>query len=135
MNYHTRKWWLIAIGWCLLIAFATRAPFLTGDATEAMLDVSLWNAEIVNYLLRKGAHVTAFGLLALFFWLAMRGKRYSYVLAWCLASLYGAMDEWHQSFLPERTSSISDVFIDSGGALVMLLIVYFVYSRHSDRKR
>lgn len=37
------------------------------------------------------------------------------------AMLYGLSDEWHQSFIPERTSSLGDWVADSLGAAVCIL--------------
>jgi VanZ family protein len=34
-----------------------------------------------------------------------------------LAALYGATDEWHQSFVPGRSSDINDWYADAAGAL------------------
>jgi VanZ family protein len=31
-------------------------------------------------------------------------------------------DEWHQSFVPNRTSSVKDVLIDATGALIVLVL-------------
>ena len=39
-------------------------------------------------------------------------------------ALVASCDEWHQTFLPNRTGSPWDVLLDCCGALVMLLIVY-----------
>jgi VanZ family protein len=44
-----------------------------------------------------------------------------------------SLDEWHQSFLPNRTSSPWDVLLDCSGALAMLLIAYI--SAHIFRRR
>ena len=38
--------------------------------------------------------------------------------AWGIASAYGATDEWHQSFVPGRSSDIHDWYADSAGALI-----------------
>ena len=35
-----------------------------------------------------------------------------------IASAYGASDEWHQSFVPGRSSDINDWYADSVGALM-----------------
>jgi VanZ family protein len=35
-----------------------------------------------------------------------------------------SLDEWHQSFLPNRTSSPTDVLIDCCGATMLILITY-----------
>ncbi|WP_169801141.1 VanZ family protein [Halalkalibacter krulwichiae] len=121
----TTIWWCVALIWCLGIAIATRQPFLTGDATEELVRNPFFDSAIVNYFGRKFVHVAAFGLLALFFWLALEGKKYRYVLAWGLATAYGAVDEWHQSFIPERSGLFSDVLIDSAGAVLVLGAVYW----------
>ena len=35
-----------------------------------------------------------------------------------LAIVYGVSDEWHQSFVPERSADAADVLADAIGALV-----------------
>src|SRR5690625_4940214 len=92
-------WWVVAILWCLIIAFATRNPFFTGSSTEQLLTNPFFDSWLLNIILRKTGHVAAFGLLAGFIWLALMGKKYHYSGAWFLATLYGAIDEWHQSFI------------------------------------
>ncbi len=45
------------------------------------------------------------------------------LLALALTVLYACSDEWHQRFIPGRTSCVRDVVIDSLGALLALLVV------------
>jgi len=61
----------------------------------------------------KLAHFGAYALLSL---LLVKGG-FSAPTAVILASLYGAGDEWHQSFVPGRDASIGDVLADAAGAL------------------
>jgi VanZ family protein len=35
-----------------------------------------------------------------------------------MASLYGVFDEWHQSFVPGRYASLTDVALDVAGAVL-----------------
>lgn len=51
---------------------------------------------------------------------------------WLLGSLYGVFDEWHQSFVPGRDSSFSDVVVDSL-ATALTLAACFVALRRRDR--
>jgi hypothetical protein len=45
------------------------------------------------------------------------------VIAWILAILYSATDEFHQSFVPGRNPSLWDIFLfDNGGAILGLWI-------------
>jgi VanZ family protein len=45
------------------------------------------------------------------------------LLAAALASLYGVADEWHQSFVPGRTSDVLDWTADTVGALAGAALV------------
>jgi VanZ family protein len=45
-----------------------------------------------------------------------------------------SLDEWHQTFLPNRTGSPWDVLLDCCGALTLQLIVY-VFMRITRPKR
>lgn len=40
------------------------------------------------------------------------------VLALCIASGYGAFDEWHQSLVPGRSSDVLDWYADTIGAVI-----------------
>lgn len=45
------------------------------------------------------------------------------LLPWAIAAVYAATDEFHQLFVPGRSGQISDVILDSAGALAGLLIL------------
>ena len=53
--------------------------------------------------------------------------------AWIMASLYGATDEFHQSFIPERDASFSDLLIDMMGAMIFVLFLYWIRKRNLPR--
>ena len=67
-------------------------------------------------VLRKGAHMTEFGLLTLLWWRAL-GRP---APAAAIAIAYAISDEWHQSFVPTRHGSPVDVLIDTAGVLLAI---------------
>lgn len=119
-------WWGAAILWCLMIAFATRNPFFTGDSTGDLLSNFFFDSVILNIILRKAGHMVAFGVLAVFCWLALPNNKYRYVIAWLLATFYGAVDEWHQSYIPNRDGIFTDVLYNSAGAFLAMIFVMIV---------
>lgn len=130
-------WGLAAISWCLMIAVATRLTIFTGSSTERMFTNPFLDAAVVNFFLRKSVHLAAFGLLAILCWMALRGASFRFIKAWALASGYGLIDEWHQSFMPERTALFTDVLINAAGAALALLAVWaaLFFLRKRSKKR
>ena len=57
-----------------------------------------------------------YGLLALSYLHAFDTDIRKWKLIWLLAILYAVLDELHQSFVPGRGATMSDVGIDSIGA-------------------
>ena len=74
--------------------------------------------EILTFCVRKGAHMTEFGLLGLF-WL---GTLRLYPAAFAAASVYAATDEVHQLFSGGRAGRVTDWLIDSAGILLFLTL-------------
>jgi VanZ family protein len=131
--FKKRIYWLLALGWCLGIYFFTASPVSTGESSgtllQTVLPLSPDAARELNYVIRKGAHLATFGLLGILLLQAFGGRKGAPIYAWALATLYGAADELHQGFVPGRTSLLSDVAIDSGGALAAILLFLWVRSR------
>ena len=89
-------------------------------------------------------HFAAYGVLGLCLaWGATQGLRQRLsgrmaLLMILIGMLYGASDEWHQSFVPGRTTSFSDWAADSLGAAASILgwLFYQVRSlRRSQRMK
>ena len=82
-----------------------------------------------DFLAKKAAHILGYALLASAYLYAIGGERISRTqlfFALVLAIVYACSDEWHQRFTPGRTSSITDVFIDTIGSVIGLAISYLV---------
>jgi VanZ family protein len=84
-----------------------------------------------EFLVRKTAHVTFFGLLALLFYLNLPSRKGRYLRAVLLTGVFAFTDELHQAFILNRDGRLADVLLDTaGGAAVMLLL----YGWHRYRK-
>lgn len=55
-------------------------------------------------------------------------------VSWAIAAAYAATDEFHQLFVPGRSGQVSDVILDSAGALAGLLILALVRKIMSRRR-
>jgi VanZ family protein len=99
----------------------------------------------VHHLIRKTGHFVGYGLVSLAFFYSWRQTlrrmavkhwtlwRRASVLAVLCTLLIAISDEFHQSFLPSRTSSPVDVCIDLCGAvaaqLLLLAIIQLFFRR------
>ena len=105
-----------------------------------------YNIQLTEYQVRKLAHITEFCVLGFFLVLCLRAytKRLIAFCAWpLLIGLFIAVsDEFIQSFVPGRSSSVRDVFIDFIGvsfgtcvAIFILLILRFLFWLFFSRRR
>ncbi len=94
----------------------------------------------IHHYLRKSGHFIGYGLIGLAWlrawWMTLPHSRFvpDALLAMAGTALIASADEFHQSFLHNRTSSPWDVLIDCSGALVLQLMVY-IFMRLSHPKR
>jgi len=110
-------YWLPAVTWALLIAGLSHLP---GDDLPS---VELPFAD-------KLVHAGLYAVLTAFTMLGFRRAQGSSpvraaVYAFCVACIYGAIDEYHQSFVDHRSTSIVDWIADVAGAALAS-----VYARH-----
>lgn len=73
-------------------------------------------------------HMGMFGLLGICMWwaLGMNTRLLNRERTWYaigITTLYGVIDEFHQSFVPGRDTSIFDVLADFAGATLAVLII------------
>jgi VanZ family protein len=77
-------------------------------------------ADVLHGFQHRFAHAIAFGLLALLARWAFDGLPRANVWAVVLASVFGATDEWHQSFTPGRHAGADDWAADTAFAAAAL---------------
>ncbi len=134
MNSTSRSfvvYFLPALIWTAVVLSASNDAF-SAEHTGSVLKVFLgWmqppTFDLTHFLIRKLAHLTEYGILGFLWFRAWRGTQAGWSFTWarlgfafCLA--VAAVDEFHQGFVPSRTSSPRDVAIDCVGVLVALLI-------------
>jgi VanZ family protein len=103
---------------------------VTGESSYA-------NWSYVHHIIRKIGHFSGYGILSLVcfrgFWLTLRKtaprlRRVlgSHGLAIAATFLVACADEIHQTFLPNRTGTFSDVVLDTSGAATMQLALFLI---------
>ena len=97
-----------------------------------------WN--VIHHFTRKTGHFVGYGLIGLAWLRAWRMNLpcMSFLTDASLAlfgtALVASCDEWHQSYLPNRTSSAWDVLIDCSGAFALTLLVYLFLRRRKMKQ-
>ena len=86
--------------------------------------------EVIHMLIRKTGHFMGYGFIGLAWlrawWFTLPRSHFfmDALLALLGTALVASSDEWHQTFLPNRTGSPWDVLLDCTGAITLQLIVY-----------
>jgi VanZ family protein len=161
MDSRRRRWprrildWIPAALAVLMIAGESTAT-MSGENTSRWLlpwwvhffgpiNAQRW-AEI-HHLIRKFGHLIGYGVVSVCFFHGWRTSlrvtegqlqrmwRKAALLALASTLIVASADEFHQSFLPGRTSSPVDVGIDMCGALLAQLLILTVMPRITRRKK
>lgn len=123
--------------WMGFIFFASTGEFSASNTSRIIRPLLIWvfpriteeSLALAHFIVRKLAHLTEYAIMGL---LAARAFRYSshrtlrsqwFLFSLLLVALYAFSDEFHQLFVPSRTGSIYDSFIDITGGLIALLLV------------
>ena len=96
--------------------------------------------EIIHHYIRKTGHFFGYGFIGLAWlrawWMTLPHSSFlpDALLALLGTALVASCDEWHQTFLPNRTGTPWDVLLDCTGAITLQLIVY-IFMRCFKPKR
>lgn len=111
-----------------------------GLLTEEDLALGTDKAQMLQFIIRKSAHMGVYfilSILGIFTFRSFKINNY-YRLAWIMASIYAVTDEFHQSITPDRGPSVKDVFIDSTGAIIGIIVYMMINKRwrenYNDKK-
>ena len=137
LKYWINVWLPVVLGVAVIMLESTE--FMGADHTSRPLRW-IWEAifghvsnarwEIIHHLIRKSGHFIGYGLIGLAWlrawWMTLPHSRFvqDAFLALLGTVLMASADEFHQTFLPDRTGSPWDVLLDCCGAITLQLLVY-----------
>lgn len=132
--------WTLAAGWMAVIYQASDTPgLLTVPLAQrwGLLPASLPPAlvHVLETILRKGAHLVTYAILALLSLWAITATRPRWTerrriwWSWGLAVAYAVFDEVHQGWVPGRDGRVLDVGIDAAGAALGLWVLHVILRR------
>lgn len=134
------SYWLPPLIWMAAIFFFSTNSF-SGENTGSLLydifhrlfpSLTLEEFRPIHFFIRKAAHFTEYGLLALMLFRAFRSGdavRWQWrwaIYSWLVIAVYALLDEYHQSFVASRTASINDSLVDILGGTMALLVLWLV---------
>jgi len=112
------------IPWAALVGYAALIFALSSIPAKSMPEGRFWDFD-------KVIHAGEYAVLAALLWWAL-GRSFQLPVmvrasvAAGSAALYGVSDEFHQSFVPGRAASGFDVLADAGGAVVAVLLLWWL---------
>lgn len=101
--------------------------YFSNQNAEQSTQTSAWFLQFLPFsmhFIRKLAHFTIYALLGyntLYMYKNYNVKRFA-LIALLTCILYACSDEWHQSFVSGRSPQITNICIDTIGALSMILL-------------
>ena len=129
--------YLPLVAWLAFISYASSGSFSASNTSRIIGPLVLWlfpntsmeTLATIHFITRKVAHFTEYAILG---FLAARAFRTSprpaisqrwFLISAALVVGFALLDEYHQSFVPNRTGTIYDSFIDMAGGLTALIFL------------
>jgi VanZ family protein len=137
--------WIPAICWAGLISGLSTDTFSSEHTSIFIIPVLRWlfphasteTLRLMHGVIRKMAHVTEYFVFSILLMHGLRGGERGWKLRWAIwavviAAGYASFDEFHQSFVPNRTASAWDALLDTTGAAGAQM---FTWLRNVSRQR
>ena len=123
--------YLPLVVWLAFISFASTDSFNAANTSRIIGPLVLWffpstspeALATIHFIVRKIAHFTEYAILGFLAARAFRAHQRWFLISLALIVVYALFDEYPQSFVPSRTASIYDSFIDMAGGLSALIFV------------
>jgi VanZ family protein len=138
------RYWLPLLIWMLVIYGGSADPQSITRTSRFLVPILRWfnpnvsqeTIDAARWVVRKGAHVTEYAILAWLAWRVLQRPARNNPRPWSwrvaaaalvVTACYAATDEFHQSFVRDRTASAGDVVIDTFGGAMGLLGVWIIF--------
>ena len=124
------KSWLPVIIWAAVILSAANDRFSTHETAGWIKRLLGFLPPLLNFTVRKAAHMFEYSILALLAWRAHR----TVLVPLAIVVLVASIDETLQAQTLTRTGSPFDVVLDTAAALLALIALPAVRERLSSRR-
>ena len=140
------RWTLVLIWMGVIFAFSSQDVQASSQSSGIVSDVIIEVVEdtfpdadisedVFEFTLRNAAHFLLYFVLGIFVFIAISNYNLQWIsmvgISLLIAVLYALSDEVHQYFVPGRAFEISDLLIDSLGAILGILLLGILYSRRA----
>ncbi len=130
--------WVVTASWAGTISVLSTGAYSASVTASILAQILLslhihltaQTFETIHFLVRKLAHCSEYAIFGLLLYHSFAPRHpedwsaRSAFGALVVAGLFSLMDEYHQSFVPGRTASLVDCDIDTGGALLGMVLFY-----------
>jgi VanZ family protein len=143
------KAWIAAGLWMMLIAIESTSYLSSANTSRFLYPIlhflfAIEDArfQVLHHYLRKTGHFVGYFILSFLLFRAWRftlprvsrwAMRWASI-AFFMSVLVASLDEWHQTYLPSRTGTIQDVFLDGIAALTAQIVILLWLQSRSERK-
>ncbi len=149
MNKAFVRYWTPVILWLAFIFWMSTGTFSSENSSQVIEpvlrflapEISSQAVESIHGMIRKAGHVTEYFILGLLLFRAFRGPSDTpWKWTWASFAVIGAVlwalsDEYHQSFVPTRTGSLTDVGFDAAGGILAQLATALWFYGGGKRKK
>jgi VanZ family protein len=123
------------LAWIVAIFLFSTNSFSSGETSRVIIpalrflfpSLSPEHLQVAHLICRKAGHILEYFVLGVLAWRATVATPTSWIrpelLTVALVLLVALSDEFHQSFVPSRTSALGDVGYDFIGGLIGLLLI------------
>ena len=139
--------WVPVLAWMLLIFFGSSDAFSAEHTSRFLVPFLRWldpqmsvaDIAAIHVTLRKLGHFIEYAILAALLWRGLRGTwanlgvTFLATAAFLDAAVFAASDEFHQAYVPTRTSSGHDIMIDCLGALTAVLLCGLLWRSRREK--